>query len=247
VTQSHGSEVDRTYLFHNAIYQWNSRSRLISLLYLDTVPRFYMQNGNILWQQGWTPRWSSQLSFLGVDVITYSRRQGVRERLAPSPYKEVAARANYATTPLSKWEFGFSDGRRDVDRLSRAEFYIGAERNQFWSRHWDIFGKLGGRKNFTSDDIFSNLYLGYYTRKWELGLDAEYGVEKYRDGVTKHPLTVEVDISNYLSRALFLTGSVQQAQDESVRILSGFLRLGYRFGGGDPPPLRDGSPPRGQL
>lgn len=247
VGQAVGSEIDRVYLFHNAIYQWNPSSRLISLLYLDTVPRTFVQNGNILWQQGWNPRWSSQLSLLAVDVITYSRRQGIREKLAPSPFKEIGLRADYASTPRSKWQFGISDGKRDADRLSKAEFYVGLEKNQIWTRHWDVFAKAGGRKNFTSDDLFSNVYLGYFARKWEVGLDAEYGIEKYKDGVTKHPITLELDISNNFSRSLFLASSFQAAKDETVQIMTGFLKLGYRFGAGEAPPLRDGSPPRGQL
>jgi hypothetical protein len=247
VTEDHTSEVDRFYLFHNLIYQWNTQSRIISLLYLDFVPRTYIQNGNVLWQQGWSQKFSSQLSLLGIDVITYSRTQGVRETLAPSPYKEASLRTDYEFTPLNKLELGFSEGKRDADHLTKAEYYVGWEKNQLWSRHWDLFGKIGGRKNFISHDLFSNMNLSYFARKWETALDVEYGVEKYTDGVTKHPLTTELDLSFYLSRTLYMTTSFQRAADETVQILTGFFRIGYRFGNASLPPLRDGSPPRGSL
>lgn len=247
IDEVHGVQTDRFYLFHNMVYQWQPRSRLISLMYLDFVPRTYIQNGNLLWQQGWTPKFSSQLGVMAVDVITYSRRQGLREELAPSAYNEGSLRLDFEPWSTRKYQFGISSGSREADHLTKSEYYFGVEQSQFWSKRWDVFAKLGGRKNFTSDDIFANVYLGYFSRKWEFGWDVEYGIEKYKDDVTKHPLTIEFDVSNYLTRSLYLTGSVQRAKDEVVEIYTLFVKLGYRFGSGQLAPLRDGAPPRGQL
>jgi hypothetical protein len=246
-TEMHGSQTDRTYLFHNAIYQWNSQSRLISLMYLDFVPRMYIQNGNLTWQQYISKKWNSQLSLMAIDVITYSRRQNLRETLAPSPYREVSGRLDYQFNPTGKFEMGAAEGIRDADHLSKTELYLGLEQSQLFSRRWDVFGKLGGRKNFTSNDIFANVYAGYFSRRWETGIDVEYGIEKYKDGVTKHPITIELDLSSFMSRSMYWTVSLQRAQDEAVKINTAFFKLGYRFGSRENAPLRDGSPPRGQL
>jgi hypothetical protein len=247
VTEQEGSETDRRYFYHNMIYQWQENSRVISLMYLDFVPRTYVQTGNLIWQQQYTTNWTTQVSALGIDVIEYTRRQGVREQLAPSPYQEGAFKLDYYAPGRVKIELGASSGTRQVDSLSKTETYLGWEQNQIGAKNWDLFLKSGIRKNFVSDDTFGHLYLGYFSRKWESSLDLDVAIEKYNDGVTKHPISTELSISNYLSRQLFSTLSLQRSADEVVTIYTAFFKLGYRFGNQEIPPIRDGSPPRGQL
>lgn len=247
VQESVKSEVDRQYLYHNLVYQWQEMSRIVSLVYLDFVPRTYIQTESLLWQQKWSNFFSSQLSALGIDVIEYSRRQGVRERLVPSPYREGSARLTFSTSPLSKIEVAGLYGKRDADNLSRSEFTLTIESNRIFGKQWDSFVRVGYRPNFVSRDEFLHLYLGYFSRVWESTVDLEYGIEKYNDGTLKHPLIAELSLSNYLSKSLFTTVSIERAADEQVAIWTGFFRLGYRFGNQELPPVRDGSPPRGQL
>lgn len=247
VRQAEGVEIDRSYLFQNMIYQWEENSRLITLLYLDFVPRTYVQTGNVLWQQSFSKSLATQLNILGIDVIEYSRRQGVREILSPSPYREVSAKLDYFTSPLTKIQISTMGGVRDADHLSKNETALAFEQNQFFNRNMDAFAKLGLRKNFTSNDQFTHLYVGYFSRKWESGIDLDYSIEKYNDGIIKHATTTELSLSNYLSKDLFSTLSVQRAADETVTIWTGFFKIGYRFGNQESPPIRDGASPRGQL
>jgi hypothetical protein len=206
-----------------------------------------VQTGNVLWQQGIDKDWASQLSVLGIDVIEYSRRQGVRELLSPSPYKEVGAKLDYSPSPLNKWQFATKSGVRDADQLSKNEFSVAFEKNQWLSRNIDGIAKIGIRKNFTSNDKFVHFFTGYFSRKWESGLDLDYSIENYNDGVIKHAITTEVSLSNFLSKDLYSTFSVQRAADETVQIWTGFFKVGYRFGNQEIPPVRDGASPRGQL
>ena len=58
-----------------------------------------------------------------------------------------------------------------------------------------------------------------------------------------HPIIGEVSYANYLTKALYGTVSLQYAENEDVRIISGFFKLGYRLGSDDVAPLRNGSAP----
>jgi hypothetical protein len=206
-----------------------------------------VQTGNFLWQQSISKTTQSQLSLLGIDVIEYTRRQGVRERLTPSPYQESSWRFDITPRPLTKWIAGTSYGLRGIDKLIKNEFYLGYEKNQIFNANYDFFFKFGARRNFTSFDNFAHSYLGYFSRKWEAGLDLDYVIENYTDATIKHGVTIEASLSNYISRDLFSTVSVQRSTDEVVSIWTGFFKLGYRFGNQETTPIRDGSSPRGQL
>jgi hypothetical protein len=247
VTEMYQSEVDRTYFFNSTAYQWSRQNRLISLLYLDFVPRTYIQVGNFTWQEGYNDHYSSQLQLFGVDVIAYSRLQGVLETLPPSPYKEASAKIDYRPNFTRKYEVGVLYGERGADGLSKKEYYVAFEDNPFYSLHADFLIKGGYRNNFVSNDLFTHLYFGYYKGSYEYGVDVDFANQKYTNGMTLTPLIIELDYSYYFSRDLFGMISLQRAADQNVQILTGFFTVGYRFGDRDTPALRDGPPPKGQL
>lgn len=248
VSEIYDQHTDRNFIFQNLIYQWDVDSRLITLLYYDLVPRAYVQNGNITWQQGLGRLFITDLSYSEIDVIEYSRNQDVLERLTSSPYKETKAKFTYRIQDLSNRVYLVSStGERSVDNLKKAVIELGYVRSQFWGPEWDAYFVLGSRKNFTSDDTLFRLGLGRYGRKWELNIDLETQQRQYDDGSKSNPFLAELAISYYLNRRSFWTLSGQSAYDENVKILSGFFKYGYRFGNRELPPLRDGAPPRGPL
>jgi hypothetical protein len=171
----------------------------------------------------------------------------VRETLQPSAYQEVSDKLNYFVDRKRKFEVGYSSGVRQADDLTRNDLYLGYEENQVLGRNWDVFIKGGVRKNYSSNDTYSHLYLGYFSRKWEGSMEATYAIENYTDGTALHPLTLEATLSNYLAKELFSTFSFTRAADEKVTIYSVFFKIGYRFGNQQIAPIRDGSSPRGQL
>lgn len=248
VTQTYENHVDRNFIFENLIYQWNEDSRIITLIYFDQVPRSYIQNGYITWQNGWTRSFISELSHSEIDVIEYSRNQSVLERLPSSPYSENSLKLTYKLNQMmDRYYIQVLNGKRQVDQLQRTSGELGFIKSKVFGPHWDLYLALGQRKNFTSDDVFGRLGLGYFSRRWELNMDLEAQTQKNTNGTTTHPLIVDASLSYLFSRRLYSALAVQSASDENVQIMSGFFKIGYRFGNREAPPLRDGAPPRGAL
>ena len=187
------------------------------------------------------------LNASAVDAIEYSRRRGVREILNPSVYKEGSLRVRYRQSEKLFWELSSLYGKRDADSLSRAEYTLGVTLPTVINNHFDIYGLLGSRRNFTSNDLLARAGLGWFSRQWELTWDEEYMVENQDGGSIYHPLTTELSIARTFADSLFATISVQDVRDERVQILAAYFRLTYRFGNKEISPIRDGAPPRGRL
>lgn len=247
VNQKYKSQDERSFFFHNLVYQWEEFSRLISYLNYDFVPSSKLQTMNLIYQQRWSPEYSSELNHLMIDVIEYRRKQGLLEKLDASPYTESRVQLNRKNSPRSDIGLELSSGQRQVDKLKREEVALGYSQTEVFVRNVDLRFKLGSRNNFTSKDSFAKISLGYFSRKWEYSIDTDYEINANTDGTTTHPLTVELSLTNYYSKEIFLTGSFQRAADENVAIMSTFVKVGYRFGNQEIPPVRDGAAPRGAL
>lgn len=241
-------QTDRTYLYQNTLFQWYPRSRVNLFTYLDFLPSTYLQNGTLNFQQSIGNDWIAALNLFSIDVIQYLRIRNVRSQLASSPYKEGEVRLRYLASPKLAFEGGYLQGRRDADGLSKKESSIGTNWLGAFSRHWDLKLVGGYRDNFLSKDTFGTLSLGYFSTYWEVGLEEEYAIEDYQaPNLTYHPLTSELNITRNVDNSLFATFSAQDVRDERVQITSFFVKLTYRFGSKEIPPVRDGAPPRGRL
>lgn len=247
VHQTYKSDEERSFIFHNLIYQWEEFSRLISYLNLDFVPSTKVQTANIIYQQSWGPHYSSELGFLKIDVLEYRRKQGVLEKLNPSPYSESHVQVQRKSDHGSQLSLELSSGVREYDQLHRDEILAGYSHAEFFSKNVDFRLKIGSRNNFTSKDTFAWAGVGYFSRKWEYSIDGQYEIDNNIDGSTTHPLTLEISATNFYSKEFFLTGSFQRAADENVTVMSTFLKIGYRFGNQEIPPIRNGESPRGTL
>lgn len=247
VSQKYKSQDERTFFFHNLIYQWEDDSRWLSFLNYDFIPSSKVQTANLIYQQDWSPKYSTELSFLTIDVVEYRRKQGVLEKLSPSPYSETRGQVQRKNESKSEIGLEISSGLRQIDNLTRTELILGYSHPEFFTKNFDLRFKCGTRKNFTSQDLFSRVGFGYFSRAWESSLDLQYEVNSNNDLTTTHPMTIELAATNYFSKDLFLTGSLQRASDENVTVMSTFLKVGYRFGNQEIPPVRDGAAPRGPL
>lgn len=241
------SDVDRQFVYQNLLYQWGLYNRVLTLLYLDMVPRTNVQNALLSLQNRITTRVENQLNLSGVDVIEYQRNQGVREKLDPSPYQEFKDKVTFRQTPRFSWILQGRYGIRKIDELKRTEGAVGIGLPGFFSKRWDMFLLLGSREEFNSKGAFLNYKVGYFSDKRELTLGIDFATEKYEDGKKLNPIVVELSASQQISKKFFGILSLQGATDEEVTILGAFMRLGYRFGNREIPPLRDGAAPRGQL
>ena len=248
VNESYKGHTDRNYIFQNIIYQWQENSRLMTLLYYDLVPRGYVQNGNMTLQNGFGEHLLTEINYTALDVIEYSRRQGVLEVLPSSPYNESSGKLTYKINNMQdRYYLLASSGRREVDKLKRDTVELGFIKSQIFGPKWDLYAVIGDRQNFTSHDSVGRVGIGYFSRRWEFNLDVDSEVQKNNNGTTSYPLIVEGAYSYYISRNLFFMASGESATDQKVKILSAFFKIGYRFGNRVLAPLRDGAPPRGPL
>ena len=247
VQQQYYGQTERQFIFHNSIFQWELDSRIMSLVYLDFVPKTYIQTMSLIYQQRLSNYFSSEAGVLAVDVIEYQRQQNLLEKLDPSPYKEGHLKFDYRANRSSTLTLTGSSGERSSDQLKRMDISLGYRVQNFFSKNWDTQFKITSRKNFTSTDSIVAWSLGYFSKNYEVTLDADYGIQNNNDRPVTHPQNAEVSLTSFFSRQLFATAALQRSADETVTILGAFLKIGYRFGNQELPPIRDGAAPRGSL
>lgn len=245
--QTVSGHTDRLFWYGNVLYVWDSYNSISGFVYFDFVPRANVQNANLDYHHQITRSVSTTLDVLVADVIEYSRRRGVLERLNPSSYRELSGGVRHEINPNWSMDYRATYGMRSSDSLTLMEGRLGPYLPRFINRFTTFRGQIGMRKNFTSTDQFLKMNFGYFTKYWEFNLDSELGIRNYSGGPIEHPLIHELEMAHYLSQALYGTLSIQNAHTERVDIWSGFIKIGYRFGSQDVPPLRDGAPPRGNL
>ncbi len=252
VTNSVEGFTDRQYFYSNLLYQRNARSRVISNIYLDFVPRTYVQNGNLLLQQGFTERVDGSLQLSAVDAIAYSRSRNVLETLPSSPYEDVALRLRYSAALREQWISELRYGKRGYDNKTRQEAKLGYFLGDLASSRVEITTYLGYHHEFVSAGPLLNFEMYYYSSSWEYGLNLQGAIETRMDGDTSapsvlHPLIAEVSVGNVTNKVLFTTFSLEYAQNEIAQILSAFFKLTYRFGPVDLAPVRERTPQTGTL
>ncbi len=247
VLQRRDANLDRVYWFHRFIYQWSQECQVSGAVFWDFVPRSYIQSGNMSWQQKWTERFSTDIVGTVIDVIEYSHRQGVLERLTPSPYKEAETTLRQKVGADTLMEYRAAYGVRQYDGLTKAEGAVGPTFLKLFDPHFTAQFLIGMRRDFGTQDRFFKMGVGYYSQLWELSLRQELEVQKQSDSSLLHPVVTEVTAARYFSNALFMTVSMERANNENVNIWSGFFKLGYRFGTEKIAPLREGTPQRGPL
>jgi hypothetical protein len=238
--------LDRLYLYDFFLWEWNSPSRIMGMMYLDFRPRTYVQTGFLSYTQQISKSWQSFLQGSAIDAIEYSRRAGILQTLPSSPYKEATASLREEMNDNLALDYAGIYGYRTVDGRRLEEYSLGAHFNRIASKLVSGSVKLGGRKNFTSRDYFTKLSLGYYPKDFELNLDESFALQK-ENGTTYYPLISELSLAYFFSREVYGTVSYENAFSKIAKINSFFLYVGYRFGSKDVAPLRDGAPPRGRL
>lgn len=247
VQQKYNNQIERQFIFQNGVYQWQADSRIMSLVYLDFTPRTHVQTMYLIYQQGVSHSFSFEIGQLGIDSVEYLRRQNVLERLDPSSYKETHVRLDYRLDSDQTLSLASSVGERSADQLKRTDVSLGYRLQNFISKKWDTQFKIISRKNFTSQDNILSWSLGYFSRSYEIILDADYAIQKNDDGITTHPNNTELSFTNFFSKEIFASAVLQRSTDEAVTILGTFVKFGYRFGNQELPPIRDGAAPRGSL
>jgi len=247
VTNSINGFTTREYFYSHLIYQSDPRTRLISNVFLDFIPRVYVQNGDVLFQKGLSEHIDATLLLTAVDAIAYGWSRGVLENLPSSPYDEVALQARYATDVASQWLGEIRWGQRAYDGTNREEAKIGYYIGKLDSSKIDVTAYAGYLQEFVSQGPEINVEMNYFSRAWEFDLYLQSAVEQRFNGIVNlpsvlHPFTTSLAVSNMLNRAVFSTVSIEYAEDEMAQIYSAFFKLTYRFGPLDLAPIREHAP-----
>lgn len=236
------SQIDRLFWYEHWTYQPNLKNRFIGLFYLDFVPRIYIQN---LYLNYWREI-SSTLSFDAsgaiIDALEYQRRQGIRERLKASPYREASARIFYNLTTTTQLSLESIHGLRTADSEWKHEYSLTTYTSSLFSPQFSAQATLGYRNNFVSDDYFGRLVLAYYSRKWEVSLNEYAAHEKYSSTKKLIPIVSELNLYHFFWKDLFASISFEHAWDSDAQYMSGFFKVGYNFGSRDTPMVRNAAP-----
>jgi len=246
VAKQVNGHLDRLYFYNFFLYEWASPSRLMGMLYLDFKPRTYVQTGLVSYTQKLSNVWQSTIQGTAIDVIEYTRRRGVLETIAPSPYKELSMSMRQRLSSTAFLDYTTSYGLRALDSKNAQEFSVGPTLTQFPDKDFSLNFKTGYRKNFTSKDYFAKLGLGYFPEKWDFSLDQYFAIQK-DNGQYYHLLISDFSIAHFFSREFYSTFSIQRATSEAGKVNSYFLFLGYRFGSSNEPPLKSSASPRNKL
>ena len=240
-------QADRSFLYQNTLYQWQTGGYAWAQFYLDFIPRTYIQNGILLIRQPLTSSWTGQVGVRAYDVIQYRRVQNIREKLAPSPYNEASLKSITRLSPNVSWEFDAVSGKRNIDDYNYHKLQNSLTFPRFFSKEFDGSLFHFWRQSFTNVGHFMGLNLGYFKSDLEYAFMSSYGIEKQTDDSYLRPLIFEGSMAFHFSRTLFSSFTVQSAHDEKADILSLFFKLTYRFGNTQVAPIRDSAAPRGRL
>ncbi|MEK6579848.1 MAG: hypothetical protein AABZ55_11530, partial [Bdellovibrionota bacterium] len=122
VTEINSGQMDRLYWYENVVFQPNSANRFMALSYLDFIPTLRFQNANFSYSRDVNNRLSTRAGISIIDVIEYTRRQGIRERLSGSPYREGSLSFLYRLGEVSSLDLTTQHWVRLSDQLVLHEY-----------------------------------------------------------------------------------------------------------------------------
>lgn len=237
------SHLDQAYFYTDSVYQWDARNLLSVLLYLDFTPMVYVQTGIIDYQQQLNDTWATTLNLIELDPIEYLRQQDVLEQLAPSPYREASLDVRQTLSDVALLDYEGRYGLRVDDALALWELSAGAIFPRVINEHLQLQANLVYRHDFTTYEDLLRLQAGFFSRKWEIDLDAYLGLQYQVDGNLYHPINGDLSLSWFFSKDLYATLGLEAASNELVSIGSGYLTLAYRYGSERPSLVRPNAPP----
>lgn len=248
VRQEFKSEVDRFYFFNNTNFQTSKGENFSSILYLDLAPKVYIQNLWTTYVFDLQNKFKLRTSLSTIDTLHYVRIQDVRETLPSSRYHQTSfslrSPSVYNTT---SYETKLTLGLREVDKKSLAELKFGTYFPRIIKD--EISGTLnaGVKKSFTANDLLFGGSLLHSNKFREISLNQDFQLEKREAQPLNLVFITEGSYTKFFDRSLFGVISVQNIWDRNVSIFSVLFKVSYRFGEGGQAPIRDGSPPMGQL
>ena len=248
VRQVYKSELDRFYFFNNTFLQSYSGDNFSSILYVDLLPKTYIQNLWTTYVISFQNKFKLRTSISTIDSLQYSRIQDVREALPTSRYNQGSFSLRSPSGYNEKtYETKLILGMREIDKKKLAELKFGVFLPRVIKDEMSGTLNAGLRKNFDSNDLLFGAGLLHSNKLREICLNQDIQAEKKINEKLNLAYITEGSYTKFFDRSLFGILSVQNTWDNNVSIFSIFLKLSYRFGEAGLAPIRDGSPPMGQL
>jgi hypothetical protein len=248
VRQVYKSELDRFYFFNNTSSQTSNGNFFSSILYYDIQPVMNIQN---LWTS-YTfllpNKYKIRSTISTIDTLHYSRVQDVRETLASSRYHQASVAINTPSAYDSIFlESKMSLGLRTVDKKNMMELKFRA----FFPKIYldEISGSLNAaaKKNFVSNDLIFGGSFIHSNKQREISLSEDIQIQRKTGFPLNYASITDGSYTKFIDRSLYGILSIQNIIDKNVSIFSALFKITYRFGEGGQAPIRDGSPPMGQL
>ena len=247
VRQTYNSDVDRFYFFNNTVWQKSVNENFSNLLYLDLNPKISVQNLWTSYYLNFSNSYKLRSTLSTIDSLHYQRIQDLREILPSSRYHQ----ASFSLRSPSNgdqviWENKLSYGKRLIDDKNRIEYKIGAFLPRFLKDDLSANTFAGVRKNFVSKDALFGFGIIHSNNQREIAFNQEIDLEQ-RTNLNNIAFITDGSYTKFFDRSLFGILSLQNTWDKNVSIFSILFKISYRFGEGGQAPIRDGSPPMGQL
>lgn len=248
VRQVYKSELDRFYFFNNTNLQSANGQNFSSILYLDLHPKVYIQNLWTTYAVNLENKYKLRTSLSTIDSLHYERNQDVRETLPSSRYHQASTSLRSPSTyNQTSYETKFTFGYREVDNKYMGELKLGSFFPMVFKDEISASLNLKLKKNFVSNDVGFGGGILHSNKFREIAFNQDVLFEKKKIETLNYAFITEGSYTKFFSRSLFGIASIQNTWDRRVSIFSVLFKLSYRFGEGGQAPIRDGSPPMGQL
>lgn len=230
--------------FANMVHQASPSTRYTGMVQLDLLPQSFARNIWLGWHSLLTTDLSSSLSFVRIDATGYERQRDALDQLSPSVLTRLSAdlrqRLGREWTILYDGAFG----SRAVDGRSRMEGGIRLLRSGLLKGRLNIYGGGGLRKNYLSQDVLARAGGSYVWKNFDLGVQQQYVMQQRDDGPSVTSFITDVTGSTIFGNNILGTLTVEYAQGNTSRVVSGMAGLGFRIGSGQTtPPAQSPIPP----
>lgn len=233
---------NRAFWYTNVVYQPASGTRLTWLSHVDAAPEAHARNLWASYFRQLSPRLSTTVSVLRLDLTEYERQRDIRDSLPASTWTQGRGDVRFKLSKFFLIQGDTAYGTRGLDSKTRAEGNARFVASSLFTGHVSAYAGGGYRKNFESRDTIARFGASFYAPKVEISLNEQYIEERHDDGTTLHPSITDLTLGYLLGEQTLGSLTLEYADDERVTIVSGLLTLGFRFGAKQLTPVRDDAP-----
>lgn len=234
------------YFYNNTAFQFLGINYLSFVLYYDVKPEKLLRH---IWLSDQSELFSWLTLLLSYTKVDYKDPQIAFSTLSQehSKVEDYSGRLKFKISRNYAVHLRGMQGKRFLDDKKKSDYALGLTSQAFLSHLVGLNVYAGNRQHYTYKEQYLFYELGYFSKSWEIMFNQECANKTWESGQSSKPVLSELGFSSFWSKTLFSTLAIQHQKDVEVSILSALLRIGYRFGTREIPPIRDGAPPMGGI